>query len=279
MTRRRLALLTTLIAIVTLSGFLPASAATDDYTGTIRLSNCSGSLVRLPTSRDSDLALAMTNAHCGEDGMLTPGKVIAGRTSHRTMTLLGADGHDLGTLRAKEIVYSTMTGTDLTLYRLDSTYRQIERAFGGRALPLSGSPENVGMPVSVISGYFSRTWHCSIDRVIYSLHEADWTWFDAIRYTPACDTVPGTSGAPVVNSSGQVVGINNTGNAAGQDCTLDNPCEVDEAGNVSILKGRNYGQQTYQIVACMGPGNVLDLSRRGCVLPKPATGRRPSTSF
>jgi hypothetical protein len=278
MKRRLSIVLAALTAALTISGFASASAATDDYTGAIRLDNCSGALVRLPDSRDSDPALAMTNGHCDEKGAPAPGQVIVGRRSDRAMSLLGTDGETLGTLRANEIVYRTMTGTDITLYRLDSTYRQIEQRLGGHALTLSASPENVGVPISVVSGYFRRTWHCAIDRVIYSVHEAGWTWLDSIRYTAACDTIPGTSGSPVLNPAGEIVGINNTGNEDGGSCTLDNPCEVDESGHISVHKGRNYGEQTYQIVACMGPGNVLDLTRPGCLLPKPAVLGLPVSS-
>jgi hypothetical protein len=38
---------------------------------------------------------------------------------------------------------------------------------------------------------------------------------------------------------------------------------------VTVRKGINYGQQTYQIPACFGLDNKLDLGRSGCVLPKP----------
>jgi V8-like Glu-specific endopeptidase len=265
-------ILTVLTALVLGIGVSPVSAApATDYTGIIKLSNCSGSLIRLPGSRDTDPALAMTNGHCDEAGMPAPGEVIVDRPTRRSMTLLGADGRDLGTLYSTKVVYGTMTDTDVTLYQLDSTYQQIARRLGGHPLTLAASPADVGTPVSVVSGYFKRTWTCAIDRVVYSLHEAGWVWKDSIRYTPECDTIHGTSGSPIVDSTtGQIVGINNTGNDTGYSCALNNPCEVDENGTGSALPGRTYGQQTYWITACAGADSELDLGRPGCLLPKPA---------
>lgn len=257
----------------------PASAApATDYTGIVKLSNCSGALVRMPDSTDTDPALVLTNGHCDEAGMPGAGEVVLDRPVHRSMSLLAADGHELGTLRATKLVYGTMTDTDVALYQLDSSYRQISFRLGGKPLTIAASPADVGTPVKVISGYFGRTWTCSIDRVLYSLHEADWTWKNSIRYTPECATIHGTSGSPVVDSAtGEVVGVNNTGNDDGDSCTLDNPCEVDELGNVTVLKGRSYGQQTYLLTSCLRRSEI-ELGRPGCFLPKPAALTLPLTA-
>ena len=268
MFRRLLIVLVTALAAV---AFVPAAADPQPgYTGIVRLDNCSGSLVRLPDSTDADRGLVLTNGHCESEGMPAPGEVIVDRPSHRVMTLLGPDGHDLGTLQATKIVYGTMTDTDVTLYQLDSTYAQIRHRMGGEPLTLAASPADVGTPVTVVSGYFTRTWSCQIERVVYSVREANWTWKDSIRYTPACDMIHGTSGSPVVDrTTGDVVGINNTGNDDGQSCTFDNPCETDENGHVTVLPGRSYGQQTYRLPACLTRGGEADLGLPGCMLPRP----------
>jgi len=263
-----------LIVLVTAGlgvGVTPAVADTaPDYTGIVKLDNCSGSLVRLPGSRATDPGLVLTNGHCESEGMPKPGQVIVDQPSRRAMTLLGSDGRDLGTLRSTKIVYGTMTDTDVTLYQLDSSYRQIASELGGHALTLAASPSDVGTPISVISGYFKRTWSCRIERVVYSVREADWTWKNSIRYTPECDTIHGTSGSPIIDKgTGEVVGVNNTGNDDGNSCTMNNPCEVDEHGTITVLPGRSYGQQTYLLPACLTRDGDADLDRPGCLLPKP----------
>lgn len=247
----------------------PAAAAVD-YAGTVSLSNCSGSVVRLPASADGDPALVMTNGHCLSSGFPGPGEVVVDEPSSRTFGLLNSAGTRVATLRASKVAYGTMTDTDVALYQLTSTYGQIRSSYGIEALPLSDSRPAAGTPISVVSGYWKRIYTCGIDGFAYRLKEGDWTWKDSVRYTSACATIGGTSGSPVVDrDTGEVVAVNNTGNEDGARCTLNNPCEVDENGAVTVRRGINYAQQTYNIPACFGIGNKLDLGREGCTLPRP----------
>ena len=105
---------------------------------------------------------------------------------------------------------------------------------------------------------------------MYRIKEGGWTWKDSVRYTSACNTIGGTSGSPVVDdATGKVVAVNNTGNEDGARCTVNNPCEVDENGAVTVRQGINYAQQTYPFTSCFTTGNRLDLSASGCTVPKP----------
>lgn len=245
-------------------------AVTVDYAGTVALSNCSGSVIRFPNSADSDPALVLTNGHCLESGFPDPGQVITGQSSSRSFGLLNASGSRVATLRANQVVYSTMTDTDVTIYRLTTTYARIKSAYGISPLTVNDTHPTAGTAIKVVSGYWKRTYSCSIDGFVYRLKEGDWTWKDSVRYTSACNTIGGTSGSPVIDTTtGKVVAVNNTGNEDGETCTVNNPCEVDESGNVTIHQGINYAEETYQIPACFTTGNKLDLSAAGCVLPKP----------
>ncbi|MFD8804967.1 trypsin-like serine peptidase [Streptomyces sp. NPDC059597] len=247
-----------------------AKAVTVDFAGTVSLSNCSGSVVRLPGSADADPALVLTNGHCLETGFPEPGEVITGQSSSRTFGLLNSAGTKVATLRANQVVYSTMTDTDVTLYRLTTTYAAIKSSYGINALTLNDAHPVAGSAVKVVSGYWKRTYSCNADGFVYRLKEGDWTWKDSLRYTAACDTIGGTSGSPVIDTAtGKVVAVNNTGNEDGGRCTENNPCEVDENGTVTVRKGINYAEETYQIPACFTTGNKLNLAAAGCVLPKP----------
>lgn len=241
-----------------------------DFAGTVALSNCSGSVVRTPDSQPSDPALVLSNGHCMETGFPAPGQVVFNRSSSRSFTLLNASGSGVATLRASKIAYGTMTDTDISVYQLTSTYAQIESNYGIKALELNAAHPVQGTAITVVSGYWKRTYSCNVDGFVYRLKEGQWTWKDSVRYTSACQTIGGTSGSPVIdNATGKVVAVNNTGNEDGQSCTDNNPCEVDESGNVTVREGINYAQQTYGIVPCIGPGNAFDLNRPGCALPKP----------
>ncbi|MGW2084770.1 S1 family peptidase [Streptomyces sp. NPDC001880] len=241
-----------------------------NFAGTVALSNCSGSVVRTPDSQPGDPALVLSNGHCMETGFPGPGEVVFNRPSTRGFTLLNASGSGVGTLRASKIAYGTMTDTDVSVYQLTSTYAQIESRYGIKALELNTAHPVQGTAITVVSGYWKRTYACNVDGFVYRLKEGEWTWKDSVRYTSACQTIGGTSGSPVIdNATGKVVAVNNTGNEDGQQCTDNNPCEVDENGNVTVREGINYAQQTYGIVPCIGPGNKFDLNRAGCALPKP----------
>jgi V8-like Glu-specific endopeptidase len=240
------------------------------FAGTVSLSNCSGSVIRFPGSADSDPALVMTNGHCLETGFPGPGEVIVDQASSRTFGLLNASATRVGTLRASKVAYSTMTDTDVTIYQLTTTYAQIKSTYGISALTFNDTHPVAGTAITVVSGYWKRTYACNVDGFVYRLKEGDWTWKDSVRYTSACQTIGGTSGSPVIdNATGKVVAVNNTGNEDGERCTENNPCEVDQSGNVTVRQGINYAEETYQIPACFGAGNKLDLNASGCVLPKP----------
>ncbi|MEU8987417.1 serine protease [Streptomyces sp. NPDC048558] len=241
-----------------------------NFAGTVSLSNCSGSVVRFSDSEDNDPALVMSNGHCLETGMPGPGEVVVDRASSRTFGLLNASGSRVANLRADKLVYGTMTDTDVSFYQLTTTYGQIKSSYGIDALTMAETHPVAGTAITVASGYWKRLYSCNIDGFAYRLKEGDWTFKDSVRYTSACNTIGGTSGSPVIDqSTNKVVAVNNTGNEDGQRCTVNNPCEVDESGNVTVRQGINYAQQTYQIPACFGVDNKLDLNASGCALPKP----------
>ncbi|MFB7450007.1 serine protease [Streptomyces sp. NPDC056194] len=247
----------------------PAATAVD-FAGTVALSNCSGSVVRTPSSLPSDPALVLSNGHCLETGFPTPGQVVLNKRSTRSFTLLNSAGTGVGTLRASKIAYGTMTDTDISIYQLTKTYAQIQSTYGISALTLNDAHPVQGSAIRVVSGYWKRIYSCDVDGFVYRMKEGDWTWKDSVRYTSACNTIGGTSGSPVIDATtGKVVAVNNTGNENGESCTVNNPCEIDESGAVTVRQGINYAQETYTIVPCIGAGNVIDLNRPGCTLPKP----------
>jgi len=250
--------------------FEELEAAGVDFTAIIALSNCSGSLVRYTTSKTSDKALVLTNGHC-VGGFIPAGDAISHEWSLRSFTLLSSTGKSLGTLRADQLVYGTMTGTDMALYRLNQTYAQITSKYGVGALVISDKHPTAASPVRIVSGYWKKIYACEIDKFVHELREGSWTWNDSIRFTqPGCETIGGTSGSPIIHAdTREVIGINNTGNEDGAKCTVNNPCEVDTAGAVTYEKGAAYGQQLYHIYTCLSSTNDIDLNRTGCQLNKP----------
>ena len=236
--------------------------------GTVKLQNCSASLVRPLTARDEDKALLLTNGHCLPEGRPKPGEVLTGKEVQIDGTVLSPAGRELGPVTGK-VLYATMTGTDITLAQLDSTYEDIRRNYKTEAFPLASSGPVAGQEIKVASSYLESVWSCQVEAVIPTLKEGDYTSNEAIRYAKECNTQPGSSGSPVVDAkTGELVAVNSTSNRDGKECELNNPCEVDSKGTV-VHKGRGYATQTAAIAACIGSGNVVDLKRQGCTLPKP----------
>jgi hypothetical protein len=247
-------------------------AADVDFTSIVALNNCSGALIRFKTSRDSDAAVVMTNGHCYEGGFLDPGEVAVNKPSSRSFRVLTPDSRGtVVTLRASKLLYATMTGTDLALYKVNETYGDLRKAHGLEPLVLSDSRPTSGSPMRVVSGYWKRIYACNVSSFIPELREGDWTFTDSIKFSrPGCETIGGTSGSPILHAeTREVIGINNTGNESGRSCTVNNPCEVDDKGKVTVEKGASYGQQTYQVYGCLAADNSIDLTLESCALAKP----------
>lgn len=240
-----------------------------DFEGIVALNNCSGSLVKFEGASDDDAAMVLTNGHCMEGGFVKPGQHNIGKKSSRTFGVLNRAGKTIGRVKAVEILYGTMTSTDMALYRLEKSIGEVVGEFSVSPLVLSKAPAASPTSIEVISGYWKRGYRCAVNGIVHQLKEAGWTWENSIRYSePGCETIGGTSGSPVLAAGTRtVIGVNNTGNESGEQCTMNNPCEVDEQGKITYRKGLSYGQQIAAVYDCLTADNQLDLTLGTCKLP------------
>ncbi|MFJ4682612.1 trypsin-like serine protease [Streptomyces sp. NPDC088789] len=240
--------------------------------GSVDLSGCVGSAVRTPASRPQDPALLLTNGHCVQGQWPAPGTALVDQPADREVPVADRQGYPRTTARTQRLVYATITGTDIALYRLDKTYAQLG-AEGAKVFRLTSTPVRAGDPLTVASS--GIRYDCAAEAVVPHLREGGYQLDNSIRYatSEACTPWHGDSGSALLGPDGStVVGIHNTHNADGQQCTDNNPCEVGPNGEVSSTKGRTYGQQVHMITACLVKGSSLDLARKGCTLTGATTG-------
>ena len=240
-----------------------------DFTGIVSLGNCSGSLVRFDDSSADDPAMILTNGHCVR--LIDPGVVIINERSRKSFTVLNQDARRIGRVNATRLMYATMTKTDFALYELRETYAQIEQKYSIPALTLSRDYPEIGSEIEIISGYWRRGYACQVENIAYQLKEGDWLFTDSIRYSrPGCEVIGGTSGSPAIDAvSRLVIGVNNTTNEKGQECRINNPCEISEDGDLFYEQGVGYAQQTAWVYSCRDNSGKFDISVKGCLLPQP----------
>lgn len=253
-----------------LKSFHSLDARGYDFEGIVKLSNCSGSLVAFNGQPLSSKAIVMTNGHCISvpGGFLKPGEVWSNRSVNRGMKVYDKN-MKLHTIKATKVLYATMTNTDVAFYELNESFNEIYARTEVRPFLLDSVRPLAGISIDIISGYWDRGYSCEIDGFVFAMREDAWTFRDSIRYTEGCDTIGGTSGSPIIaRGERRVVAINNTSNESGRRCTMNNPCEVNEQGEITVRKGVRYGQQTYNTYTCLTPDFQIELGRTGCELPK-----------
>jgi hypothetical protein len=248
-----------------------------DFNAIVVANSCTGFIVRLDSSSDSDAALVLTNGHCSSAKLfMLPNTCVWGKESKQVFKLRSNEGNCVrASLKANRLLYRTMTGTDIALYQLKNSYADLAQRLNVKPLTLSRERPERKAEIALVSGLvplypWGRIYHCSIDGFAHRLQEGGWEFADAIRYSSSgCDTPAGTSGAPVIDkNTRQVVGIHSTKNLQGDACTLNNPCEKNKNGLVTVRPGAAYAQQTYQIYTCFDSNNKFDLSLPECVLFK-----------
>ena len=254
------------VKVPSANAFMESSAY--DFEGIVKLSNCSGSLIRFAGQPDTSNALVLTNGHCVGRSMIKPGKSIKDKRVRVRMKIANK-AKKFFRVKATKLLYGTMTGTDAAIYQLNKTYQEIAKN-NIEPFEFSAYHPTVGTDIEIISGFWEIGYSCAIDDFVFNLKESKWIFLDSIRYTSTgCHVKGGTSGSPIIEKGTRVViGVNNTANESGKKCDMNNPCEIDEDGEVRVTKGASYGQQTYNFYACLTPDFRIDPSIEGCTLTK-----------
>jgi V8-like Glu-specific endopeptidase len=248
---------------------VPPEVPQPSLAGEVAVNGCMGSVVRMPDARAKDPALLLTNGHCVQGDRPAVGAALVDQPANFPIAIADHDGYDQTTADATRLVYATMTGTDVALYRLDKTYAQLAAA-QAKVFTVGTKPLSANTKISVLTGAYREP--CTVQAVVPRLREGGYQQDNALRTTDTEDCVlgPGMSGSAMVARDGNtIVGVHNTSNqGTGAACSDGNPCEVAADGTVTSVPDSAYGQQIDLIPGCFGAGSVLDLDRHGCALTK-----------
>jgi V8-like Glu-specific endopeptidase len=235
-----------------------------DFSGQVEFVGCSGSVVSFGQDASAK-AVVMTNGHC--IGMLDrdPREVIIDQPREDAANLYIDRKNSLWT-ETTRVIYGLMYPYDLAFLELEETYGELESK-GVRTRKIAARGVAVGTPLILASGFWNQVLRCDVVGIIYEIHEDIWINKNSYKYR--CNARHGTSGSPLIDvQTGEVVGANYTGNDNGGRCTYNNPCEVDEEGNVTVERGANYGDPIHEIMKCLNEKREIDLTVDGCPLPR-----------
>ncbi len=259
--------------IFLLLSFLAQAA---DLTATVKFGPCSASFVTLENRGANQQGMVLTNGHCsglgsnhlGAQKFPAFGEAFAHQRMQGLMPLLGPNASF--PLVLDRLIYATMTGTDIALYRTRETYAEIKARTNIEPLVIAKNPVlQPGKDLLLLSAQREDVQTCTFDRRIGEVREEWAVWKNVLRLT-GCAAEHGFSGSPVVLKGTKiVVGVQNTAYRGGAAaCTFDNPCEVE--GTIRTANpGDVYAQDLTAIYTCLDTDGEIDPSVHGCQLTQP----------
>jgi hypothetical protein len=249
---------------------------------------CSGAFMTFADRGGSSRGLVLSSGHCaGQGAVKVPrkdgtvmsfpdvGEVLSRAADNRWLTLeTGRSEEPRVCVQSDEIVFATLTDTDIMILQLTETYEQIESRTGLK--PLVVSRDTVfqeGLDVHVPSPLFQIAEQCQVEATVEKIKEDRWLWTPVIRMGRECSLLPhGASGAPVVRlDTVEIIGVFGTASDAnGPPCELNNPCEVGSDGRIRPgNQSQGYAHFVHKLYTCLDSGRNIDLSVPGCLLRKP----------
>lgn len=245
----------------------PPAGTGASLAGTVDMQTCSGAVVRFKGQSAKSPALVLTNGHCIH--VMEADEVIEHAASSRTLTLYDRESAAVARgFHPQEILYATMSGIDLALYRLKESFEELESEWQipHRFLSDQGIDSLTREPLMLASGHFHKTQMCK-PLGVANVREGVWSWPGALSLGE-CQVIHGMSGSPLISlSTGEIVAVVNTFNAGGaRACTQDHPCETASDGAPLAYPGRAYASPVAVLSTCLDATRNFNSQLPGCRL-------------
>jgi hypothetical protein len=249
-----------LILIFSLVPFV--TNADSDLNGMVA-NKCSGAIVDIGRNETS-FAVVLTNGHCIKHKLIPPNVFVKDEKYTRSkIEIFNNEGASFS-VTPRNVLYATMEGGDLGLIEIGLTYKELKER-GVKIFTISDRDAEPGEELFTASGYWKTSQTCIFKQSVPEVLEERYVWKNSM-VIDSCNIKSGWSGSPLISkNSGKIVGVLNTANENGERCTLNNPCERDSSGTITVKKGRAYGAHSSIILSCLSSGRV-NLEKSGCKL-------------
>jgi hypothetical protein len=131
------------------------------------------------------LSIATNRALSGDRP--APGTALVDQPADFAVPIADRQGFPQATARANRLVYATMTGTDIALYRLDKTYAQLLFE-GAKVFQLTSTPMRTGDQFTMM--HSRGRWSCTAEAVVNRLREGGYAPSDRLPRSPRRPAAP-----------------------------------------------------------------------------------------
>ncbi len=253
------------------------------YRGVATMNNdgysCTAFVVRPPGCMNykTQKAIVMTNGHCTKsldangvtrstqakkkEKLGDPNRILRDKSATGMEftfgDFAGAKEEERVKATSTKVLYASMKEKDVAMIEINMTYAELEaKEIPSYKMADSSVPQEittVGRPFEKTPDtiIFHRKAQCQLEKKV-GLIEGDWYWPEAISTN--CPSQKGSSGSPMFNSKGEVVGIVNTGTSnpgpGSPRCPANSPCEIDKDAKHNYVPYKTYGFETGPLNNC-----------------------------
>ncbi len=230
---------------------------------------CSASFFQLEKREPlpSDPVMALSSGHCY--AFLDPGVAYSDKPIENYVYMIDEKtGAIIAELLSVKVAYATMERTDIQVIKTSISNQKLKEQFRTSPYILSSKGPKAGDSIEIVSSQHAKRLTSEVSDIVPQVQESRWSFHNAIGITKNSSEMlsGGFSGSPIIATNGKIVGSYNTKNEDGESCTLNNPCEIhNDTQSSVVIKGKGYGVQTAGLNKCLNdkydfhPSNECDL--------------------